>query len=146
MLTNHFRQVSRENRSLIDDSIARCKGLRLQRTGDPESGDSKCRLTSCGSGQRRWLQLGADREHLILKHFPARDLDSAKRDDIFTRLEADVIRDVNRRHDESELQGETAAQGLDPGKELSALCDIDQINKRISDFEREFVELEQFFD
>ena len=55
----------------------------------------------------------------------------------------EVVGDVHRRNDETQLQRQVAAQCLYPLQQLSALLDVDQRHQAVSDFEAELVELQQ---
>src|ERR1700676_1012913 len=132
-----------EDGSLVDDGIAGRKGLGLKGAGNPERGNSESGLAGGDSRKRRRRKLGADGEDLVFEHVPASDFDAAHGDDVFARLEADVIGDMNGRNDKAELQGKAAAQRFDARDQLSALLDVNQVDEGIADFEGEFVELQK---
>ena len=79
-------------------------------------------------------------------HLPARDFDAAQGDDIFARLEAHVVGDVNRRDDESQLLRQVLPQRFHPRQKLASLILVDQRNQAVADFEAEFVEFQQILD
>src|SRR5208337_3088581 len=122
------------------------QGLGLKGARNPKGGDAESGLAGGSSGKRGRGEFGADGENLIFEHFPTGDFDAAQGDDIFARLEPYVIGDMNGRNDKSELHGERTAQRFDAGEKLSALRDVDQVDERVADFQRKFVELEQIFD
>jgi len=128
VLTDDFGEVRGKHGSLIDDGIAGGKGLRLEGAGNPERGNAESGLAGRDAGKRRRRELGTDGEDLVFEHVPAGDFDTAHGDDVFARLEADVVGDMNGRNDKAELQGEAAAQRFDAGKQLAALLDVDQVD------------------
>src|SRR5208282_1265600 len=105
VLTDDFGEVSGEDGSLIDDGVPGGQGLGLEGTVNPQGGDTESGLLGGDSGESRRGELGTDGEDLIFKHFPASDFDAAQGDDIFARLEPDVVGDMNGGDDKAELHG-----------------------------------------
>ena len=60
---------------------------------------------------------------------PAANLHAAQAEQVLARLEAQIVADVHRGHQEAHLRGEVAAQGAHPAEQLAALFFVHQGNK-----------------
>ena len=93
----------------------RCLGTR--RIGDPERLQPEDRLHRLGSPQcpQRRAGVGRQGEHLVPGCDTPPDLDAVQEDPVGLRGHRQVVAGTDHRHDEAQLEGDLAPEGLDPG-------------------------------
>src|ERR1700761_5342651 len=109
--SNQLGQMHRDDGCWIDNGVTRCQSLFLERGSDPASADAESRLArhltwqSPARRSRRYCQ------QLIAFGLPSTNLHSSKRDDIFPRLQTQIVCDMNRWDDKAKLCRQMAPQG-----------------------------------
>src|SRR5579872_566025 len=137
---NQLSEMSGHDGDRIDDRISGGNGLVFEIGCDPHGRNAECGvpcLLACDWTTRGVTGDGQQRRPFGL---PAADLDSAQRKQVLAWLQAQVVRDVNRRNEKSELRGKMAAQRADTVEELPALLFIHQRDELESDLESQVLE------
>src|ERR1700761_1378175 len=114
MSADHLPHMGAEDGYSVDNGITRRRRLVLKSGLNPAGGNAKGRLARLLSRHRTGLRFGADREESIFLGLPAADLDAAQGEDVFARLEAQIVRNMDRRDQETQLASQVAAQSAHP--------------------------------
>lgn len=64
------------------------------------------------------LEPRADRQHVTAGHGSATDLDTGDEDRVGLRRQIDVVAGAHGRHEDADVEGELATEGLDPGEQI----------------------------
>ena len=103
VLLDQLRKMRRQHRGVVHHRISSGDGLRLQIGRDPLCGRVECRLPRLLPGQIARLGVGIHRQQTIAAHLPARNLHAAQIDHILSLFQRQIVGDVNRRNQESQL-------------------------------------------
>ncbi len=143
MSANQFAKMCSNHRRLVYHRVTRCQRLLLEPGLDPPCLHAKRWLPRLHAGQHPRLRIRIHRQQAVLFRLPTRNLYPPQTHDILSRLQSQVVRNVNRRNDEPELGCQMPPQRTDPVEHLPTLLLIHYRNQLEPDLQRQLIHLQQ---
>ena len=143
MCVHDRREMGGDDSSRVNHRIAERLSVVVLRGVDPLRGQAERRIGRGHSRQSAGGAAGVDRQIHADMAFALADRHSLQGDAIRVRREFEVVTDVHRRRQKSDLLCKLLANRFDPPQELAVLALVDQRNQPIADLEAEHINRHQ---
>ena len=141
MVEDDMVEVGGHHRARVDHRIAQRMRLVTRSRVDPHRGQAERGIGCLAPGQRAGHPPRVDGEELAWIGLASTDLDALERDAVAVGLELQVVADMHRRGQESDLLGKLLAQAADTLEQLAVLALVHHRNQAVADLEAEHVHL-----